>query len=81
VVSNGLQEALDGRIREIVREEVAKVNAGRRWAEIDGVAIYLGTSTRRVRGYREAGLPVRKLGKRLIFDLDEVDTWLDREGR
>jgi Glu-tRNA(Gln) amidotransferase subunit E-like FAD-binding protein len=80
-VTNGLEETLTARIREIAREEIASVQAGRRWADVDGVASYLRTSTRRVRGYREAGLPARKLGKRLLFDLDEVDDWLDREGR
>jgi excisionase family DNA binding protein len=52
----------------------------RRWAEIEGVADYLGCSVRRVRDLRERGLPAYRLGKRLTFDLREVDAWIQREG-
>jgi excisionase family DNA binding protein len=52
----------------------------RRWAEIEGVADYLGCSVRRVRDLRERGLPAYRLGKRLLFDLREVDAWIAREG-
>jgi hypothetical protein len=52
----------------------------RRWADLVGVADYLGCTVRRVRDLRERGLPARRIGKRLIFDLREVDAWIDREG-
>ena len=59
---------------------VAERLESRRWAEIEGVADYLGCNLRRVRDLRERGLPARRIGKRLIFDLREVDEWIEREG-
>lgn len=66
---NELVVLLEGQLRE-----------RRRWTDIDGVAGYLGVSVRRVRDLRERGLPARRIGKRLWFDLNEVDEWIDREG-
>jgi hypothetical protein len=34
---------------------------------------------RRVRDLRERGLPAKKIGKRLLFDLREVDAWLEAQ--
>lgn len=52
----------------------------RRWAELDGVADYLGVSVRRARDLRERGLLAYRIGKRLLFDLRQVDAWIEREG-
>jgi hypothetical protein len=65
------------RLADLVAEQLEH---RRRWAEIDGVADYLGSNVRRVRDLRERGLPARRIGKRLIFDLREVDEWIEREG-
>ena len=54
-----------------------RLEEGRRWAEIDGVAGYLGCDVRRVRDLRERGLPAKKIGRRLLFDLRAVDEWLE----
>jgi excisionase family DNA binding protein len=69
-----LVEALTERVAE-------KLESQRRWAEIDGVAEYLGCSVRRVRDLRERGLPAKRIGRRLLFDLREVDAWLERQPR
>jgi excisionase family DNA binding protein len=50
-----------------------------RWAEIGGVADYLGCTVRRVRDLRERGLPAKKAGRRLLFDLRRVDAWLEAQ--
>jgi hypothetical protein len=52
-----------------------------RWTHIEGLADYLGCEVRRIRALRERGLPARRLEgeRKLIFNLDEVDEWLDRE--
>jgi predicted transcriptional regulator len=57
-----------------------RLDARRRWAHVDALADYLGCDVRRVRDLRERGLPALRHGKRLIFDLREVDEWLSREG-
>ena len=33
---------------------------------------------RQVRGLRERGMPAKRIGKRLVFDFDEVEDWLAR---
>jgi excisionase family DNA binding protein len=50
-----------------------------RWAPIEGVAEYLKVDIRRVRDFRERGLPAKKIGRRLLFDLREVDAWLESQ--
>jgi hypothetical protein len=52
-----------------------------RWAVgIEGLRAHLRCSLREARQLREKGLPARRHGKRLVFDLLEVDAWLEREG-
>lgn len=53
----------------------------RRFLSKAALAAHLGISERRVKTLREHGLPARKIGRDLYFDLEEVETWLDREGR
>ena len=67
----------DDLLDALVERVLARIEAQRRWAEIEGVADYLGVSVRRVRDLRERGLPARQVGRRLIFDLREVDAWLE----
>jgi excisionase family DNA binding protein len=67
-----LFDALVQRVEERLQER-------RRWAEIEGTAEYLGVSVRRVRDLHERGMPGKKIGRRLLFDLREVDAWLERQ--
>lgn len=49
----------------------------RRWVtSIKGLAEYLGCPEGVAWGLREKGCPAVKMGKRLFFDLAEVDAWL-----
>jgi hypothetical protein len=88
----GRVSPLEALVRELPEDVLAVLAARleghlrerRRWADIEGVAEYLfGEATeesiRQVRQLRERGLPARKPGRRLIFDLREVDNWLERE--
>lgn len=43
------------------------------------MADYLGVSVRRARDFRARGMPAKKLGKRLLFDLREVDAWIEMQ--
>ena len=65
-----LVDALAARVATLLAER-------RRWAEIAGVADYLGVPLSRVRYLRSIGLPARKVGRRLLFDLREVDGFLE----
>jgi hypothetical protein len=65
---------------DALAEEVAqRVRERRRWADIDGVADYLGMPVRRARDLRERGMPAKRIGKHLVFDLREVDRWLEAQ--
>jgi excisionase family DNA binding protein len=76
---SALEDALETRIREIVRAELDAVQERRRWCDIAGVAGYLGMPVSRVRHLRERGMPAKRIGKRLLFDLHAVDEWLERQ--
>jgi phage terminase Nu1 subunit (DNA packaging protein) len=67
-------------IDELADAVALRLDARRRWAHVDALADYLGCDVRRVRDLRERGLPALRHGKRLIFDLREVDAWIEREG-
>ena len=71
-----LPEAVLDEIAERVAE---RLHEHRRWAEIEGVAEYLGVSVRRVRDLHERGMPAKKIGRRLVFDLRAVDAWLEAQ--
>ena len=68
-----LVEAVAERVAGILDERMAR----QRWAEIEATAQYLGVSVRRVRELRERGMPAKRVGRRLLFDLREVDAWLE----
>jgi hypothetical protein len=71
-LTDDLVEALAERVAE-------KLEKRQRWAEIEGVSEYLGVPVRRVRDYRERGMPAKRIGRRLMFDLREIDAWLERQ--
>src|SRR5262249_9129478 len=73
-----LPEAL---IVEIAQRVAEILEAERRILSKSGLAQHLGVSERRIKTLREHGLPARKVGRDLYFDLDEVNEWIDREGR
>ena len=75
-------------LEALITEHVERIAERRRWADVEGVADHLGCDVRRVRALRELGLPALRLpgerdgtlSKRLMFDLREVDAWVEREG-
>lgn len=64
---------------EAAAERVAEMLGRRRWAEIEGAAEYFGVPVRRIREWRERGMPARLIGRRLLFDLRACEAWI--EGR
>jgi hypothetical protein len=78
---DALVDTLDARIREIAREVInERCDADCRYVSKIKLAELLGVSPRRVKTLRAHGLPARKIGRDLYFDLDEVETFLDHEG-
>ncbi len=71
---NELIEALAQRAAEIARSR-------RRFLSKEALAEYVGVSPRTVKTWREKGLPGRKLGRVVMFEVSEVEAWIDREGR
>lgn len=77
----GLVEAVTARVLERVRaEQEAQVDVGR-WVTIAGLADWMHSSVGHVRHLRARGLPARRVGKRLLFSLDEVSGWLESQER
>jgi excisionase family DNA binding protein len=72
-------ELPDELVNALADRVIERVQERRRWAEIEGTAGYLGVSVRRVRDLHERGMPGKKIGRRLLFDLRAVDAWLERQ--
>jgi hypothetical protein len=75
-----LDAALEERVREIVAELV-RPEPESRFVSKAKLAELLGVTERRVKTLRERGLPARKIGRDLYFEVAEVERFLDREGR
>ena len=76
-------------VEEIARQVAASIGATqrptqrRRWLTVPEIAVHVSWSPDRVYRLTAAGaMPCRRIGSRVLFDRDEVDTWLDehREG-
>jgi biotin operon repressor len=70
-----LVEALTARVVERLHEQPE-----RRFLSKSALAAQLGITERRVKTLREHGMPARKVGRDLYFDVNEVNRFLDREG-
>jgi hypothetical protein len=46
-----------------------------------GLAKHLGVGERRIKTLREHGLPAKRIGRDLYFDVAEVEAWITRESR
>jgi excisionase family DNA binding protein len=68
-----LAEVLARRAAEILKSR-------RRFLSKEALAEYLGVSTRTIKTWRARGLPGRKVGREVMFELSEVEQWIDREG-
>lgn len=70
-----LSEDLVDALVERVTERLGEQN---RWHTVESLAEHLHLSVRQVRGLRERGMPAKRAGKSLLFDLRDVDLWLER---
>ena len=51
-----------------------------RFLSKSALADHLGVSERTIKTLRERGLPARKIGRTLFFELSEVERFIDAEG-
>ena len=67
-------------IEALVTEVVKRVSAGpaRRLLSKVALADHYGVGTRTIKTWREKGCPAYKVGRDLMFNVDEVDRWLER---
>jgi hypothetical protein len=73
-VSLELPEAVLEAIAERVAEKVRP-----RWAELEGTAEHFQVPVRRVRDWRERGMPAKRIGRRLLFNLPECEEWIRQQ--
>jgi hypothetical protein len=70
-----LTQAVMARLRE-----TQLLRPQQRFFSKSALAEYLGVSERTVKTLRSRGLPARKIGRALYFDLAEVTRFIDAEG-
>lgn len=71
----------DEHIEAIARRAAELATRHPRFLSKSALAAHLGVSTRTIKTWRERGLPGRKIGREVMFDLSEVERWIDGEGR
>lgn len=72
-ISEQLLDSIVSRVVERIREAPE-----RRFLSKRSLAEHLGVSERRIKTLREHGLPARKVGRDLYFDVMEVEEWIAR---
>lgn len=79
-IAMGLFDALVGDVTARVLEHLRQ-RPEPRFLSKRALAEHLGVSERRIKTLRARGLPARKIGRDLYFDLKEVNRFIDAEGR
>ena len=66
----------DDLLDELTERVLTRLREQPRFLEVEGLASHYGVPVSRVRFWRTLGLPARRVGKRLVFCVAEVDDWL-----
>jgi len=81
IVLQDIQLALPDSAIDAIAESVAQlINTRRRFLSKTALAAQLGVTPRTIKTWREHGLPGRRVGREVMFDLAEVERWIDGEG-
>jgi hypothetical protein len=76
---SGVSIELPDDLVDVLAERVLERIEGRkRWHSLSSLAVELNMSPRQVRGLRERGMPAKRIGKKLVFDMRDVEEWLER---
>jgi len=66
-------------IDELAERVAERIQPRKRFHSIESLADELNMKVRQIRGLRERGMPAKRIGKRLVFDIREVEEWLERQ--
>jgi excisionase family DNA binding protein len=73
-----LGESLFDVLRDLVHDEVEAQLQPRRFLSKEALADHLGVSPRTIKTWRSRGLPGCRVGREVMFDIDEVNRWIER---
>jgi excisionase family DNA binding protein len=65
-------------LHDLVHDEVAAQLEPRRFLSKEALAEHLGVSPRTIKTWRAKGLPGCRVGREVMFDVDEVNRWIER---
>ena len=71
-------ELPDVLVDALVERVAERVQTRKRFHSVGSLADELNMTPRQIRGLRERGMPAKRLGKRLVLDMLEVETWLEQ---
>ena len=75
-----LAEALEERVREVVRSELAAFERSPRFLSKEALARVLGVPERTVKTWRSKGLPGIQVGRHVMYELAECEKWIEGQG-
>lgn len=70
-------ELIDALVARVLERQQA--DSEPRYVSKERLAERLGISIRTVKTWRSKGLPARKVGRQLMFAIDEVDRWIEEQ--
>jgi Helix-turn-helix domain len=73
-----LGESLADVLHDLVHNEVAAQLQPRRFVSKEALAEHLGVSPRTIETWRANGLPGCRVGREVMYDLAEVNRWIER---
>jgi hypothetical protein len=76
--SGAFLDALTRAVADRVLEELDRAPQ-RRFLSKQAIAQHYGVGLRTVKTWREKGCPALRVGRVLMFNVDEVNRWLERE--
>jgi excisionase family DNA binding protein len=72
-----LFESLFDVLVQRVRDSLADEPLPRRYLSKEALAAHLGISERTIRTWRSHGLPGHRVGREVMYDLPEVEKWIE----
>jgi hypothetical protein len=73
-----LGESLFDVLRDLVHDEVAAQLRPQRFLSKAALAEHLGVSPRKIKTWRAQGLPGCRIGREIMYDLEEVNRWIEQ---
>lgn len=77
---SGLQVELPDELLDEIARRAAELVQRPRMMGKEKLAAHFGVTERTLRTWREKGLPAHRVGKTLVFDVAEVERWIESHG-